>query len=537
MQTEFLTFKWGLRFMHRFIPAIIGLMLISVCMKYIDTLEPLFTGRIIDVLTAKDGKRFFYILIWLTCLQFGGVVFSLVLMWCRMKLQRKITLVGEGALFSTIVQDGIRQGTAWKGNATNAFVSDLSTMVSIYYGQIPDVIISLFTLCVVGYRLYSIHRILFWLSLFFSFMPIFLSHVFGMRQALIQSEARKTQDRYVEYLEETFAGIREINTKDSKKFFIARFGKILDRVFFLVRRMTKLSMQSSLCFFMTNYIIGMVLFIIVGLSVIQGRNSIGQLVSALLYSQQLRSISSGFGSAYQNLLTSQVSTARIMELFEKKHQEKVCVYVRDTQHGIPSVVFDDFTFCYVDRPPVFSGLNLSIEGNGLHIIKGANGAGKTTLLQCILGEVPVDSESSGKIVFRNLAEDDVSMVFQSPFIFSLSVRDNLAMGKMVQDSMIWDALKLVKLDSLVRQFTKGLGTILLDSIKLSQGQYQRLALARCIVQSTPIMLLDEIETSLDAESSAVIRETLLTLADTTMLILVTHSKRYDEIASSITVLP
>lgn len=527
---ELKKFKWGWGFMKPFLKPITFLTALSGIATFIDTLEPLYTGRIIDMLTNFSKRGFYNALLALTAFQVGGLAISLISTWFRMLLRKKMTVHSETLLMERILDLGINQeDSGEKGNAANLFLGDLSTMMSIYHSQVPGVLLSTFTLCIVGVRLFTINTLLFFLSLAFSLIPLFLSHFFGIRQASLHKKEREIQDKYLGFLEETLSGIHEIHTDVSKKFFSGKFYNLLGKVFDLVKASTILSLKSSLAFFLSNYVTSISLFLVIGNSVLNGNNTVGQLVSALLYSQRLRSILSGFGSSYQSLLSSQVSTERIMKFFERSSHGTVLL-TKQRNNETPSIILSDFSFAYVSEKPVISRLNFCFKKPGLYLIKGKNGCGKTTLLNCVAESLQRGTQS-GKIVFINLKKESIAMVSQKPTIFSMTVRDNLLMGRHESEERIWTVLANLKLDKMIQTLPDGLDTVLQNEASfLSRGQNQRLVLARCILQNKEIITLDEIETSMDKDSEKILLEILPSIASNAIVLLVTHRDSFDSLA-------
>ena len=164
--------------------------------------------------------------------------------------------------------------------------------------------------------------------------------------------------------------------------------------------------------------------------------------------------------------------------------------------------------------PVIDGLTLRAEP-GLTVVTGPSGAGKSTLLELLAG-----LRTPGRGI---VTAGRSHLVSQRPFVAAASVRDNLRLGSSADDDALWKALRRVGLDGTVAALPRSLDTVLGDDgFGLSAGQRARLVLARALLSSAPVILLDEPTAHLDAESSATVHEVIALLATRHTVVVVTH---------------
>jgi len=187
---------------------------------------------------------------------------------------------------------------------------------------------------------------------------------------------------------------------------------------------------------------------------------------------------------------------------------------------MPLLKATNLTLKYADHP-VFKDLNFSIDHNDFLCIVGPNGSGKSTLLRCLLGEI---KPTSGKIKFStNFHQNQIGYMPQSPKYsenFPASVYEIVASGalnrlKLFQkypESDINHTLKLLNIESLRHaKFSD-----------LSGGQRQKVLLARAIVASAELLILDEPSNNLDYHSKQEFYKTLKNLNQKLAIIMVTH---------------
>jgi ATP-binding cassette subfamily C protein CydC len=239
----------------------------------------------------------------------------------------------------------------------------------------------------------------------------------------------------------------------------------------------------------------------------------------------LTAISTGIGEwpRYKNSIQrlNQMDDKAQTELQENVTQEKVAI-----TH--PEIKFNQVNFGYNDAT-VLENLNLTIKDGQKLAILGQSGAGKTTFLKLLLGD---EQPNKGTVTINNydvktLQEERSSIIAvldQQPYLFASSVANNLRLGNLdATNEELWQALQQVSLADLVKSLPEGLDTPMTEmGNRFSGGEKQRFALARVLLQNTPIVILDEPTVALDPITELNVLNTIFeVLADRT-IIWVTH---------------
>ncbi|MFM8179028.1 MAG: ABC transporter ATP-binding protein [Candidatus Kapaibacterium sp.] len=252
-----------------------------------------------------------------------------------------------------------------------------------------------------------------------------------------------------------------------------------------------------------------------GNAVIEGRASIGDLTQFFIYLNQLIWPVAAIGWVTNIVQRAAASTGRIMSIMHRVSD------LPDTgSAAVPREVdleFDNVSYRYAEALPyVLRGIRLRIPFRSHIGIVGTVGSGKSTLVKLIPrlfdsteGSVLVSGRPIGEYGIESI-RGAVGMVMQEPFLFSMSVRDNIRMGKMdATDEEIVVAATMARLHTEVLTFTNGYDTIVGErGISLSGGQKQRLAIARALVRRPSILILDD---ALSAVDTATERELLTSL--------------------------
>lgn len=225
------------------------------------------------------------------------------------------------------------------------------------------------------------------------------------------------------------------------------------------------------------------------------------------------------------------SAERLMEIEKVENEpqseriDKWNVYSK-----LKGIVASDLSFAY-DRDKVLRGANLYINKGDFVMISGASGVGKSTLIKLLMGVYTPDSGElyadlgEEKIPFNVGTRSLFSFVPQGNMIFSGTLRDNVTFIKSeASEEEIENALRISEAKSFIDELPKGLDTVVgEDGVGLSEGQVQRIAIARAVLADCPIMLLDESTSALDEETERKVLDNLKALKDIT-LIIISHKK-------------
>ena len=192
----------------------------------------------------------------------------------------------------------------------------------------------------------------------------------------------------------------------------------------------------------------------------------------------------------------------------------------------------EYTYPDGDKPVVSNASFKAVPGETIAFI-GPSGEGKTTLLRLILGlaepqsgEITVETNDGQKISVSECTRRFCSYVPQGNTLFSGSIRENILMGKLdASEEEIWEALKLSSGFEFVKGLPKGLDTVIGErGHGLSEGQAQRIAIARAFIRKAPFLVLDEATSALDEQTELKVIEGLQQLEPRPTCLVITHRK-------------
>jgi len=206
-----------------------------------------------------------------------------------------------------------------------------------------------------------------------------------------------------------------------------------------------------------------------------------------------------------------------------------------------SVQFEKVTFAYEDGQSLLNNVDLEVLPGQRIALVGASGSGKSTLVSLVLrlydpqqGRVLIDGRDIREFTLESL-RSQVSAVLQDNLLFAASVRENIAHGAPdAGPEEIVAAAKLANAHDFVMALPQGYDTVLGErGVTLSQGQRQRLAIARAAIRKAPILILDEPMTGLDKTNEQAVVESLERLDYGCTTFLITHDLRHAARADSI----
>lgn len=167
-------------------------------------------------------------------------------------------------------------------------------------------------------------------------------------------------------------------------------------------------------------------------------------------------------------------------------------------------------FAYGDQP-VLRGLTLSFAAGETTALVGPSGSGKSTVLALLAG---LREPDAGQVLLdghpATLPQGEVSMVFQHPFLFDGTIRENvLAADRSAAPSALAQALALARVDALAARLPQGLDTRVGEGgAALSGGERQRVSIARALLKPSGVLLVDEATSALDTENEAAVVDAL-----------------------------
>lgn len=258
----------------------------------------------------------------------------------------------------------------------------------------------------------------------------------------------------------------------------------------------------------------------------QGSIQVGVLYAFISYLGRLNEPLIELTTQQSMLQQAVVAGERVFELMDRPRQQ----YGEDTtplENG--DIDIDNVSFAYRDDKMVLQNISLSIPARSFVALVGHTGSGKSTLASLLMGYYPPNSgeirlggrplQSLSHAVLR----EGIAVVQQDPVVLADSFFANVTLGRDISEAQVWQVLETVQLAELARAMTDGIYTHLGEQgNNLSVGQKQLLALARVLVDTPQVLILDEATANIDSGTEQAIQHALAAVRQHTTLVVIAH---------------
>src|SRR6266853_1395236 len=240
--------------------------------------------------------------------------------------------------------------------------------------------------------------------------------------------------------------------------------------------------------------------------------SLVQLIVFISYLAQLYAPINQITQSWGLIAGARVGARRVFEVLDTEADLKDGRLSFPPEGARGEVAWRGVSFRYRPDTPVLAGIDFKVAAGAKIAVIGPTGAGKSTLLGLLprffdpsAGVVEIDGVDVREYQLKSLREQ-IAMVLQPPLIFPLSVRDNIAYGRPgAADAEIEEAARLARIHDLVVSLPEGYDTVIGESgISLSEGEKQRVTIARALLRGAPILILDEPTSALDVSTEALV---------------------------------
>ena len=442
---------------------------------------------------------------------------------------------GEGlskALRDALYRRLVRAPYAWhKASSTGDLVqrctSDVETVRRFMQMQMMEVVRTIVMALVALSIMWPIHRELTLIAC--SLLPLLLVFSFfyskGVEKQFLTVD--ESEGAMTTALQENLTGMRVVRTFARQNEELEKFTK-LNQDF----RAKALKLNNLMgVYWGSSDIMGymqIALVLLAGIYLaVRGDISLGTVMLFSTYSSMLTFPMRQLGRILADLVKADVSLKRLDEILTAPQEDEPGKGLTPAIQG--GVEFKDVSFAYPDGGEILHHVDFAIAPGETIGILGSTGSGKSTLVHLLQrlyapteGQVCIDGVDVADIR-RDYLRRHVGIVLQEPFLFSRTIGENIALGDAsASEEERFDAARTACIHDVIQGFADGYDTMVGErGVTLSGGQKQRVAIARMLVQKTPICIFDDSLSAVDAETDAAIREALLK-RDTGTTILISH---------------
>lgn len=364
-----------------------------------------------------------------------------------------------------------------------------------------------------------------------SVILVFLQMVKMKKYGQKDKEYRAELENVAGLTGELVRGAKDIKVLNSKKSFISILKNNIEKQ--IVKNFEMRNVEISYNFIIDSLNSIFELLLIIVLITLTANKEIDIAIAIALFSYRTN-IFSNFMEKISKLLTElsnfNISSYRVFDILEsnKSRKEEFGNLHLDNVQG--NFKFENVYFGYEKENEILNDLTFSIKSGETVAIVGKSGAGKTTIFNIICklynikyGNVYIDNININDLDEKSI-RSNISIINQEPYIFNLSIKDNFKIVKSdITDEQIKEVCKLACIDEFIETLPNRYDTIVGENgVLLSGGQKQRIAIARALIQKSPIILFDEATSALDNETQKNIQIAIENLKEKSTILIIAH---------------
>ncbi len=514
-------------------PYIIILTVLSVILSLISLSFAVVSKEVFDIATKQATGNLLRACASLVVLLLLQLLIQVSISFINVHANTKMEIDMKRNIFKSLIsRDFLSISKYHSGELLNRLTSDVSVIASGIITIIPSAALLLSTLIGAFCYLYFLDSFFALLILCVGPLILISSRFYSKKYKQLHKDCQDADGKVRSFMQEALQNlivIKSFSNQDD----VLDHNELLQKNSYKLRiKRVKISLLAHICMYIAlnaGYYFA-IAYCAVKLSL--GAMTFGTVSAILQLVNKIQSPFKDISSLIPKVLSVSASTERILELEALKEDITDGIDVgREIYDKIQSIEFENVCFSY-DETPVLKNATFSIKKSEISVIGGESGAGKSTAIKLILGiiipqsgEIFARTETGEKIPLNNLTRSLFAYVPQGNLILSGSIRDNLIFGKKdATENEIVSACKIAQIWDFVSSLEKGLDTELGEKgLGLSEGQVQRIAIARAILYGAPILLLDESTSALDEKTEASLLNALREMKNKTCVI-VSHKK-------------
>lgn len=509
------------------------ILLASLASTLLNSLIPRIFGFTIDCVLVEDGIPYLKEHIWLISLEVIGIALVNGIM---IYLYRSQT-AKAGETFAKNMRDILfahvqRLPMKWHdgvqtGDIIQRCTADVETIRNFVVTQVLEVFRTMFLLVVSLAMMLTMNMKLTMVALAFTPVVVLYSGIFYHLIAKNYTAADEAEGDLSTVVQENATGVRVVRAFGRERFEIDQFDE-KNEIF--ARLWIRLGTLSGLYWAVGDLITGLQVLVIVTLGAIEavhGSITAGEFIAFASYNTTLVWPVRSLGRILSEMSKTGVSFDRVNYILDSAEEEMA-------ESGViperTDIVFDHVSFGYEENQSVLEDVSFHIKEGTTCGVLGGTGSGKTTIVHLLdrLYELKKGTVQIGGVDIRDIPRSwirsHVGMVLQEPFLFSRTIRDNIAAANPdATMNEIREAARIACVDDTIMAFPDGYDTIVGErGVTLSGGQRQRVAIARMLIAKAPIMIFDDSLSAVDADTDVRIRRALRSKMKEATVILISH---------------
>lgn len=520
--------KWLVQYAKPYMGRITVMMMFNLLYTVVGLVMVTLTKRIID--EATEGNPIITLIVCYLILTIGLQLVSVFGTLMNTMLTEKFSFGIRKQIYEKIIHSHWMDVKKYHtGDLMTRLTSDAGNVADGIIGTIPSIIQLIVELLLVFITLFSYSPLLACFALLVAPVAAVSSWWFGRKLKRLQVKVQESEAAYRSFLQESLANLLIVKAFANEEYSTQRLTQLREERFGWVYRRTKMGLISSTAMSMSFQVGYIVAFAYGAIQISRKAITYGTMSVFLTLVNRVQAPVMGLAQQIPRVVSILASAGRIMELQELPLEEKEEEPLAVVQAGVD---VSGLTFGYT-QDDVLENVSLHIAPGEFVAVIGESGIGKTTLIRIIMSFM---SNIQGSVTFYNekgetqkanaATRNFIAYVPQGNTLFSGTVRENIRMGNLnATEEEMNEALKLAAAYDFVQELPKGIDTVIGErGHGLSEGQAQRIAIARAFVKKAPFLILDEATSSLDEATEQEVIRGLQRLTPRPTCLVITHRK-------------
>lgn len=533
--------EWILKNSKKSVPIIVILTVLSVLMSLIQVRFATASKNVIDVATkSADGifSTAFAVLISLLLIR---LVLQIVGNYVNVHASSRFEIALKRHIFNTLIgKDYLSVSKYHSGELLNRINSDVSIVVNGIIAIIPSAALFLTSIIGAFFVLYNIDAALAVVILCIGPVVAVGARIYSAKYKVMHKKCQEYDGKTKSFMLEILQNLLVVKSFGSETMVLDKSDELQQKSYKLRVKRVTVSLFAQVGLFL---IFNAGYYFALGYGAYRlsiGALTYGDVMAILALVNQIQTPFKNISSLIPQVFAVSASIERLMELEDLKEEpEGTNTIDAGMYKDLEEIVYENATFSYNDSS-VVSGINMSIKKGECVVIAGESGAGKSTAIKLLLGIMNPDGGRiyiKGKFGEIEVGKDTrplFAYVPQGNLILSGTIRENISFGhQKVKDEEIINACKIAQIWDFINSLDTGLDTELGEKgLGISEGQAQRISIARAILHNAPILLLDESTSALDSETEKALLSAIREMTEKTCII-VSHKQAVFDICDSV----
>lgn len=529
-ENQMLYMRWLMHYSKPYIGRISLMMLLNIFNTVISLLMALVSKRIIDDATSGMKNNLLLLIALYFAMILAVQVINVVMTMVGTMLNERFSFGIRKQIYDKIMSSKWLEVQRYHtGDLMTRMTSDAGNIADGIINTLPSIITLLVELILVFVTLFYYSPLLAVFALLIAPVAAIVAWWLGGKMKRLQVKVQESEAAYRSFMQESVANLLIMKSFTNEEYASNRLVGLRENRFHWVFKRTKMSMISSTIMSMSFQLGYIVAFTYGALQIAAGIITYGTMSVFLTLVNRVQAPIMELAQKIPKVISILASAGRVIELQDISVEEYAERNIEAKDIGLK---IEHLDFGYTDEQ-VLSDVGLEMKPGEMIAIVGESGIGKTTLIRLIMSFMNADS---GDITFYNASGEEekanagcrsfISYVPQGNTLFSGTIRENIRMGRLdaTEEEML-EALRMASAYEFVTRLPKGLDTVIGEKGHgLSEGQAQRIAIARALIRRAPFLILDEATSALDEETELAVLEGIQQLSPKPTCLVITHRK-------------